>query len=133
MGHIPFLVGVGKRRPGCSRWGKEHYSETSGVIIILVLARGFAFSLLEEALKPSLEHLSGSNCEFSQTASRSPPRFQATEHLPWGYRICFQVGSLMWLLLQRRCGFHPWLRGSGSWIQFLAQELPYAESMAMKK
>lgn len=45
MGRIPSLVGVGRNRTGCSKWGRGHNLETGGVIdkgiVILVLGRGF--------------------------------------------------------------------------------------------
>ena len=56
MGHISFLVGAGRSRPGCSRWGRGYSSERDGwgndkCLVILVLARGFEFCILEGALK----------------------------------------------------------------------------------
>lgn len=33
VGHIPFLVGVERSMPDCSRWGKGHYNETGRVMI----------------------------------------------------------------------------------------------------
>ena len=27
------LVGAGRSRPDCSRWGKQHYNETGGAMI----------------------------------------------------------------------------------------------------
>ena len=51
VGHIPFLVGG---RTGCSRWGGALQRGRVGDykrLVILVLARGFEFSLLEGVLK----------------------------------------------------------------------------------
>ena len=45
MGRIPFPVGAGRGRPGCSRWEKGHYNETGGVMI-----RVYSFLSWPEAL-----------------------------------------------------------------------------------
>ena len=45
MGHIPFLVKVGRNRPGGSQWEKKHYNETSKV-----MARVWSFLSWPEAL-----------------------------------------------------------------------------------
>ena len=72
VGHIPFLEGVRRSRLGCSRWGKGHYTEMIGVMIevlvILVLARGFGFILLEVDLKPNR----GISLTASQKTSQNP-------------------------------------------------------------
>ena len=33
MGHILFLVGARRSRPGCSSWGREHDTEIGGAMI----------------------------------------------------------------------------------------------------